>query len=410
MCSVKDAYKGNVMKYMITFIRFVLSLLRPAFLWSTGLRLALLTALPGLLCPLTVAYAHTAQDLCTRNPSGNQIQNIIVNIGRDAQINQPIGPWFQLPVFTWTCTRHSAPPTFAPVGDRYEVRTKIGPDLAGVSLGNSISVDGQNYQVYRLIHPAVVADKLGYIARIKREFVGSGGPDTDFVPMTSTNLHAPESILDAYDGGPRSHGEQFQFRITLQVRLVKLHANMAGVIYNSFLYMPMYFYTLTRVDHGTHWKAQKLFRNSLNVTIKSLNAACTTPKINVPLGDAHGGNLRNINDTGPTTAFNLRFENCPAYMSSVAYRFHSIPQQAIANGILPLDPILSTASGVGVQVLNADDTPLAFNNTFIPLAAYDAFNPDPLYLVPMKARIIRTSGTLQGGDVHAVMKMVVRYR
>jgi len=59
-----------------------------------------------------------------------------------------------------------------------------------------------------------------------------------------------------------------------------------------------------------------------------------------------------------------------------------------------------------VHVLNADGAPLAFDDTFIPLAAYDAMNPLPVYLVPMKSRIIRTTGALQGGKVHAAMKMV----
>jgi len=50
------------------------------------------------------------------------------------------------------------------------------------------------------------------------------------------------------------------------------------------------------------------------------------------------------------------------------------------------------------------------STTFISLDDYDAANPSAVYLVPMKARIIRTDGKLQGGSVHAAMKMVVRYR
>jgi len=402
------------MKHMTAFIRVVLTLLRHASLRRMYLQSALLAVLSGLLWPLAAVHAHTAEDVCTRSPASNQTLNLnmIVNIGRDAQINDAIGPWFSYPTFTWTCKRHNLSATFVPPGDRYEVKTDIGPDPAGVTLGSMINVDGQNYQVYRLTHTSVGPNRFGYIARIKREFVGGSGPDTDFVPITATGVGTPDAITIAHDGGPRAHGETFQFRITLQLRLVKLHdVFVTGLRYDHFLFLPMYFYTLTRTDHDAqYWKPQVLSRNRLKINIKGVHAACTTPQVDVPLGDAHSGNLQSVGDAGPIKDFNLRFENCPAYMHSVAYRFQSMPLQAISNGTLPLDPVLSTASGVGVQVLNADETPLAFNNTFIPLTDYDAMSPSPVYLVPMKARIIRMAGALQGGSVHAAMKMLVRYQ
>jgi len=43
-------------------------------------------------------------------------------------------------------------------------------------------------------------------------------------------------------------------------------------------------------------------------------------------------------------------------------------------------------------------------------AAYHPASPNPLYTVPLAARIIRTHQTTQSGTVNAIMNMSVRYQ
>jgi len=354
---------------------------------------------------IVIGGMHHVEDFCTRSDSGNLLGQAItipitLNIGRDVQAGEAFGPWFRHEI-TWTCMRTAVPNNehaFRPPDDRFEVKTDILP-LNTVDQG-AFPAD-PNFRVYG--YPGY---NIGLIAKVTQGI--AGGPEQ----TTYVNTVPGGYITTTFeDGFARQHGDISRFHLTLEVRLVKLKGLK---IPESFLLMPIIvnFFSISRHPGALpYWKHNSHYYNYLKTTISNVNAACTTPNIDVPLGDAHGGNLRNADDTGPTKEFNLRFENCPAYMRSVAYRFQSasVSPHAISNGTLPLDPV-STASGVGVQVLHADDTPLAFSTTFIPLADYDPQNPSPVYLVPMKARIIRTDGELKGGSVHAAMKMVVRYR
>jgi len=375
--------------------------------YKTAFFRALFVALTGLL-PFAQVQANHVEDMCVRSDSGKHLPGqpiyipITANIGRDVQNGEAFGPWVPYSI-TWTCVRTAipAPPNkhaYQPPNDNFEIKTQIFP-VNMIDKGNLLA--DPSFRVY-----GYAGYNIGVIARVTQEVEGGTSATTNInhLPMGTfftTNLA---------DGSARKHGDISKFHLKLEVRLVKLPGVKIPTQAQFHPFTINFFSMSEHPDAPRYWKHHSHYYNYVKTTIHNISAACTTPDVDVDLGTAHGGNLVNVNDVGPTTEFNLRFENCPAYMTSVAYRFQSVPLQAISNGTLPLDPVLSTASGVGVQVLNADETPLAFNNTFIPLTAYDAVNPEPVYLVPMKARIIRTTGALQGGDVHAAMNMIVRYQ
>jgi len=377
----------------------------PAHPCLLRLALACLTGLP-LLLPLLlprIAHAHFAEDICTRNPVGTQTLSANVNVGQDAAVNDVIGPWFQFPVYTWTCKR-SKTPGYQPANDRHAARLNVTPDAAGLAAGSTINVDGENYQVY------ILAQKIGYIARIQRQMLDDPAP-APFTPLTVKP--GQSDIQDSFSGGPRETRQSFQFRITLQIRFVKIRADMtaSNSNYNYFLWLPLRFYTRTYTPVGNAWVMRPLYRNRLNVRILSTNAACVTPAQTVDLGKVHSHNLKNPWDTGSTTEFSLKFNQCPPSMGVIKYQFQPVPAQTISDGVLPLIPP-SDATGVGVQVLAADRSPLPFNAPPMELTAYrdTALNPLPTYEIPLKAHIIRLPGQLGSGHVHAAMRMVVRYQ
>jgi len=365
----------------------------------------LFVALTGLL-PFAAVQAHHVEDFCTRSDGkgwGSVITiPITASIGRDAQVGDAIGPWSGYSV-TWTCIRTAipAPPdihAYQPPNDNFEVRTEIMP--VGMVDKGSFPAD-PSFRIY-----GYAGYNIGIIARVIQEVEGGTSAETNFNHLPVGTFF----VTNLADGSARKHGDISKFHLRLEVRLVKLEGVKIPTNYNVHRFTINFKSISRHPGLAPYWKHHSHYFTHVNSTMHNLNAACETPDVHVDLGTAHGGNLANVNDAGPITEFNLRFENCPAYIGSVAYRFQSVPLQAISNGTLPLDPVLSTASGVGVQVLNADDTPLVFNDTFIPLTAYNAASPDPVYLIPIKARIIRTPGTLQGGSVHASMRMVTRYR
>jgi len=364
-----------------------------------------LTCLPCSLLP-RMTHALSAWDTCSRNPVGGQILPATINIGQDAAVNDVIGPWFQFPVFTWTCTRHQTPAHYQPANDQHAARLNITPDAAGIAAGSTINLDGQNYQVYILKHKP----SIGYIARVQRQMLDDPAP-APFTPLTVTP--GQNDTQDSFSGGPRQTGQRFKFRITLQIRFVKIRANInaANSNYSGLLWMPLRFYTRTYTPDRNNWIEQAFYTNSLRVNILGTHAACVTPPQTVDLGKVHSGNLKNAWDSGPTKEFSLKFNQCPPYMGAIKYQFHPLPAQAITDGILPLIPP-STATGVGVQVLAPDGSALPLNAPPTELTAYraTAFSPLPSYEVPLKARIIRIPGQLSGGQVHAAMRMVVRYQ
>lgn len=66
----------------------------------------------------------------------------------------------------------------------------------------------------------------------------------------------------------------------------------------------------------------------------------------------------------------------------------------------------STASGVGVQVLNANDTQVTFNNPITYTGYSASLGGD--YVIPMKARYIRT-GDVAPGTANSAVEFTMAY-
>jgi len=369
------------------------------------------------------AQAGTANDVCTGDPAGAlEPPAANIRVGRDAQAGDLIGPWLRFPTHTYTCKRVAVPPTAQFTHDVLAVKTTFFPDTAGLSVENMINVDGNTYRVYRLklARPgpgSAGVSGLGYIARIKRELVGHSA--TEFEPVT-----AQAGELGKHEWSPstpmqRPHGHTFQFKLMMEIRLVKLQGTLkTGNVYTGPLYLPRHIYP-TRITAET---AQPTFTQllavpayRLNINIESLNAACITPDDTVALGEVETHDIPNVNDRGPSKTFTLKFNQCPNHMHSIRYRFDTMPASSvITDGILPLSPDpATTAAGVGVQVLDRNNAPLVFNdqNAWAVLSEYESEAGGARdYRVPMKAHIIRTPGPIQAGQVQAQMKMVVEYQ
>jgi len=145
------------------------------------------------------------------------------------------------------------------------------------------------------------------------------------------------------------------------------------------------------------------------VHFKRVDQACITPDVHVSLPPVVlTPSADEVWRAGPAKAFALQFQHCPASLNGIDYGFQSIPRQGIANGVLPL-MATSTAAGVGIQVLDDGGRPLKFN-TWHALTSYDPSAASATYTVPLAARVVRTSGVIQPGRVHAAMNVTVQYR
>jgi len=363
---------------------------RPSHLIRTLLLLG-----ASVLIPLSKVSAHTVNKNCIRQTEAQVAANVQLNIGRDVQVNDPISGWFSINTAAWQCT-HKGIKTLP------RVQMFIGPAAIGLTRTGG-HVEG--YPVY-LWHGGV-----GFIARVRHYVDGvtsssAYAPVTAEVGMYNTQVFASPKI--------RKPGDKFNIQTELQLRLVKLAGDI-GVhpTLHDFQVIRVYPATTSDWSHPNTWDhhASEEITYRVKLRVYQTHAACTTPGFTVNLGKVDGSDLPVPGSHGPATNFALRFENCPKYIRAIHYRFEPVPAGAVVhNGVLPLDINESTAAGVGVQVLHPNGAPLAFTPTWAELTEYKRGTPEPVYTVPLKARIIRTGSTLNGGSVHTAMKMVVQYK
>jgi len=370
-------------------------------------------AIAGLLaCLLPLAashahYAHHATDTCSIVNS-SPTTYATVNVGRDAPVKRAIGPWITLPTAIWVCTRKADHVNFVPPGDRYEVEALFGPGLEPnlkVFPGNA-TIGDDSYTLYHTDRA------VGFIARVSYEMQGE--PPTAYIPLKAGLNGVVKTNL--YGGGARKHDQFFTFKATVQVRLVKLGQGIYKNDRYEFRPVQIRLNTPKREHKGSihSWIQQaRRYNPTLNTKIPNDKAACTTPPVQVSLGVVKASDLKYLGNTGPATDFAMRFERCPQSLAAIRYRFEPTnPGKPVFEGGLKLDNN-ATAQGVEVQILDANNTPLKFTNEFTVLTAYNPeASPQPVYTVPLKARVIRTLalGRITGGTVQAGMRMVVEYR
>ncbi|MGK9176076.1 type 1 fimbrial protein [Yokenella regensburgei] len=148
--------------------------------------------------------------------------------------------------------------------------------------------------------------------------------------------------------------------------------------------------------------------NSGNVVVKA--AACKTPDIQVDLQKHASTEFTAVGTTSPATPFNFEIKNCDPNINSVNYTFKPGPGVTLVSAgnndqHITLDST-SSASGVGIQVLDAYDTPVPFNTKI----TYGGYNKTTggSYTIPMKARYIRT-GAISAGTANSAVEFTMTY-
>lgn len=85
--------------------------------------------------------------------------------------------------------------------------------------------------------------------------------------------------------------------------------------------------------------------------------ACSTDDTLVKLGSYSLGTFKGVGSVSPSAAFDLAIKNCPSGMNRVRYRIDAVyGSNDGVSSVMPLDPG-ATASGLGVQLLDAADVP-----------------------------------------------------
>jgi major type 1 subunit fimbrin (pilin) len=151
---------------------------------------------------------------------------------------------------------------------------------------------------------------------------------------------------------------------------------------------------------------------SISLTSTTIQvAACTTPDVLVKLGthSSTEAGLASIGGTTQAVGFNVKLNNCPAGMNSIQYRIEpATPVVNSAQSVVALDGS-SSASGVGVQLLNAAGTAAAplSTTTFQTFSGYNNATGGS-YTIPFQARYFRT-GNITPGTANTSMTFTMQY-
>ncbi|MFK2932007.1 type 1 fimbrial protein [Dyella agri] len=137
--------------------------------------------------------------------------------------------------------------------------------------------------------------------------------------------------------------------------------------------------------------------------------ACETPDVMVRLGSHLPSEMPAIGTTTQAVGFDISLNNCPAGLGRIQYRLD--PTTAVlsaADSVIALDGS-SSASGVGVQLLNDDGTTafqLGKDQTF---SDYDPSSGGS-YVIPLKARYYRVGGAIAGGAANTSVTVTMQYQ
>lgn len=158
-----------------------------------------------------------------------------------------------------------------------------------------------------------------------------------------------------------------------------------------------------KLRYGTVDVFNLYLANSLTI----VTPTCTTADVTVSLGTQQAKNFTGPGSGGATAALAIPL-NCEAYIHTINYRIDpATPVLNSAQSVVALDAA-STATGIGVQVLNDAGT------APVPLGALQAFNnyqgAAGNYSVPLRVRYYQTGASVKGGTANTSMTFTMDYR
>ena len=157
-------------------------------------------------------------------------------------------------------------------------------------------------------------------------------------------------------------------------------------------------------------QAGELILNKFNLAnALVLNAAsCQTPSVPVAMGDDY--QLHEFRDVGAkprTVRFNIALNQCQTGINKVTYSLNATtPVIDAKNGSVALNST-STATGIGLQLMNDAGQPIAFDTTY-PFNAFTTTGTD--FKIPLSAAYYRLpTGDLKAGSANTEVTFIVNY-
>jgi major type 1 subunit fimbrin (pilin) len=317
-----------------------------------------------------------------------------VQVGKDAAVGDMLGSWLTSSnPAAWTCQHRTN-------YQSYTVPMAV-QGYPPYTVWGTKQIDGQTYNVYN----TAVKTGLGYVARWRYTVKGQV---SDWYPLTAAAVtyQTPSQLFNvSYDGTT-----SWNIGVDVQIRFVKTATTLTAGPTAVFDPMYMRHYQTysggTSVGSGTYMIAD--FRSG-GLVISTTGGTCTTSDVSVELPPASRAGFSGVGYTTSRTDFDLVFTKCPAGLASISYLF--TPTTSIINNSLGVFAIssTSTASGVGIQLLNDQDVPLSFNTSYL-LTDYDPAVANATYTVPLRAGLYQTDTNVSPGGINGAVTFTLSYK
>lgn len=341
-----------------------------------------------------ITWHANAWVTCTMNNGAYQyFSPSTTSVGKDTEAGDLIGQWqTSTDSSTYTCSVPAAS-----VGETVSIGVR---GYSPYAVWGSTTVDGQTYNIY---HSAVKLG-LGYIARW-RYIVDGEASDWNPLVVAAGVYQAPSSLMTANTESPDS---SWSIATEVQIHLVKTSNDLTAGVVAAFdpVYLQLY-----QEYNGAYTAALiRLVQSSLgNFIIDTTGGTCTTPDVNVDLGNIFKSEFTGVGSTSAYTDFSLSFSGCPSGLSSISYIFTPTTEIVDNNlGLFAMDSS-SSSTGVAFQLLNNSATPISFDATYI-LSDYDSSLSDASYTINMGARLYQTSSTVTSGTVSGAVTFTLIYK
>lgn len=134
---------------------------------------------------------------------------------------------------------------------------------------------------------------------------------------------------------------------------------------------------------------------------------CTTPDVSVSLGSPQASVFTGKGSSSQLVGFDISLNGCPAGMSAIHYQIDAVtPLVDAANAVISLDAN-SSATGVGVQVLDGNGNP-AVLGTRLPFAGYNSATGGN-FKIPLRARYRQTGNNVTPGSANTAVTFTMNY-
>lgn len=314
-----------------------------------------------------------------------------IEVGKDAQVGDLLGTWITSSnPAAWACTPVSRYLSATP-----QMSVQGYPPY---SIWQTKSVDGRSYSVYN----TAVKTGLGYIARWRYTIKGT---TSDWQPLTV----APGVYQDANSTVtvPNSDGA-YNIGIDVQIRFVKTSTALTSG--TTSIFDPMYL-RHKQVSDGSSFNGAGSYMIAEFLAggmIISTGGTCTTPNVSETLPDVSRSSLTHVGATGGQKYFDLKFQQCTAGLGSVSYSFAPTTTVVDATqGVVA--PNSGSATGVGVQYMINDTTPVTFGSSYL-LSTYDPTVDNGNYTVSMSALLYQTAAAVTPGTVTSSITFTTSYK